>query len=478
VGRKPVSMLRGLVVDARRYTVVLLIGLVVVLVSAAPAFAQPSGIFGVFSQCPTRVPSVRLCTFDRLNSGEFVIGGVKVPIEKTLTLQMGFIPTGNPGNQQEYFGAPAKDGESLSKTELNVPAELLGTPLTVVPELLPGDKDRVIFNEFALASQEGEGLIIPLRLHLKNPFLGDSCYIGSESHPLQIRLTSGVTHPPSGVESRHGVRGEATTLEEEAEVMLNLEGASLVDNTFSVPGAEGCGAAPPNVSLDARVDEDLKIPSGAGENVAVLGGELNLASQEAVVASERWVPSFAPPVLGGLPVSNVTHVGATLNGTLNPGGAPDDYHFQYGTTTAYGSFEPIPENYTPTTNQTITISQPIAGLQPGTTYHYRLIAENPSGIRADGPDETFTTLPTLVPTMQTGSTSDTGVLILLPSSGIAPPAATPPASSSTPPAHRTPNAHRSAKKHTRAKRHTKHLVNTNTGRRKKHAVRHERRKGR
>ncbi len=59
---------------------------------------------------------------------------------------------------------------------------------------------------------------------------------------------------------------------------------------------------------------------------------------------------------------------------------------------AIGSFEPIPENYTPSTGETITVSQPIAGLQAGTTYHYRLVADNPEGLRVVGPDKMFTTL--------------------------------------------------------------------------------------
>jgi len=36
----------------------------------------------------------------------------------------------------------------------------------------------------------------------------------------------------------------------------------------------------------------------------------------------------------------VTKDSATLNGTVNPQGSPTTYHFEYGTSTAYGSATP------------------------------------------------------------------------------------------------------------------------------------------
>jgi hypothetical protein len=56
-------------------------------------------------------------------SGEFSIGSTKVPINQTITLQGGAVST---GKLNEYFLLPAKDGNSLSKTALNVPGGLAG----------------------------------------------------------------------------------------------------------------------------------------------------------------------------------------------------------------------------------------------------------------------------------------------------------------------------------------------------------------
>jgi hypothetical protein len=382
----------------------------VALASASPAVAEPKGIFKIFRECPTEIPGIAQCLFDQLSSGEFSIGAVRVPIDKTLTLQLGDIPVD--GSEVEFFGVPAKNGESLSKTELNAPVSILDMKVTVIPELVASEKSQVIINEFNLFNAEGTGLTVPMRFHLMNGALGDSCFIGSESTPLQLHLTDGATHPPKGFESLQGTVGSAETLEEGKRLMVRVKGGSLVDNTFPAPGAEGCGdTSSGKGSLDGAIDEKLKIPDKAGENAVVLGGELNLVGPvEVVVDSESWpvAPSLTPPVPGGLPASDVTQSVATLNGTLQTSEAPVDYHFEYGTTTSYGQIAPIPELYTPITNETLPVSELVGGLQPGTTYHYRLVASNPTGIRVVGPDETFTTLPIPTPPVQAGGTSNSG----------------------------------------------------------------------
>lgn len=288
------------------------------LAFASPAMAEPKGIFKIFKQCPTEIPGVVLCTFAQTTGGEFSIGTTKVPINKTITLQGGDIKTGNPEFPREFFAVPAKNGESLSKTELNVPGGLAGiinceeikgngffekaarelckatfenklTGVTATTELVANAKNPVLFNEFNLAEQEGTALTLPLRVHLKNPFLGNSCYIGSESSPLQLHLTTGETHPPAGFTPLHGALGEPETLEEKEQIMLRITGNSLVDNTFSAPGATGCGEFLfVKGFLDSIINGKIKIPNKAGENKAILNGELNAAAADAVIASEKF----------------------------------------------------------------------------------------------------------------------------------------------------------------------------------------------
>ncbi|MGH2853814.1 MAG: hypothetical protein ACRDLF_06445, partial [Solirubrobacteraceae bacterium] len=118
---------------------------------------------------------------------------------------------------------------------------------------------------------------------------------------------------------------------------------------------------------------------------------------------------FNPPVISGLPASSVGQFAATLNGALQTREALVNYHFEYGTSTAYGQVAPVPDNYAPITTSTVPVSQPVGGLQAGTTYHYRVVASSPGGTEVAGPDETFTTLPVPAPTVQTGGASGVGV---------------------------------------------------------------------
>jgi hypothetical protein len=87
--------------------------------------------------------------------------------------------------------------------------------------------------------------------------------------------------------------------------------------------------------------------------------------------------------------AQVTGTAATLRGTVNPHGSEANCYFQYGATTAYGAQTPtfgVGNGTAP-----LKVSQPIAGLQLGTAYHFRLVAVTSTGAVVDGADRVFTT---------------------------------------------------------------------------------------
>jgi hypothetical protein len=84
----------------------------------------------------------------------------------------------------------------------------------------------------------------------------------------------------------------------------------------------------------------------------------------------------------------VASFSATLNGSVNPHQLTTSVHFQYGTTTGYGS---TTANQTFTGNTTHSVAANISGLAASTTYHFRIVATNSGGTRY-GSDRTFTTL--------------------------------------------------------------------------------------
>ncbi len=105
---------------------------------------------------------------------------------------------------------------------------------------------------------------------------------------------------------------------------------------------------------------------------------------------------ITPPPNNGAPVVNtsaatgVTSTSATLNGTVNPEGLPTTYTFDGGLDTSYGDQQPSPQANVGSGTSPIGESTTVTGLDPSTTYHYRIEATNSAGITY-GSDVTFTT---------------------------------------------------------------------------------------
>jgi len=98
-------------------------------------------------------------------------------------------------------------------------------------------------------------------------------------------------------------------------------------------------------------------------------------------------PDLTPPIVTTDPASMVTSSTADLNGTVQPNGKATNYWFEYGTDTSYGSTTPSTGIGSTGTYSPV---ESISGLTPSTTYHFRLVAQNPDGITY-GADRTFTT---------------------------------------------------------------------------------------
>jgi len=277
-----------------------LIGVAVVaslaIVGVPSAMATPKGGYAVFAQCPLGTPHMNGCLYSPTESGYITIGKQEVPIVNTQVLQGGTL------RETELYVkhmVAAKNGETLTKTAQKVPGGLSGsvnctkisnfllrisceaifenglTGVNAVTELAAPAED-VVLNTAYEQLGVGPALTLPVKVRLENPLLGSECYIGSNSSPITLSLTTGkTTGGPTGSP------GEQTTTEEGG--ILVISKVSLVSNTFSAPGATGCGLFG---LLDGIINEKLGLPSAAGKNTAVLNGKVELASASLVEESE------------------------------------------------------------------------------------------------------------------------------------------------------------------------------------------------
>ncbi len=73
-------------------------------------------------------------------------------------------------------------------------------------------------------SEEGDALVLPVKIKLSNSFLGSNCYIGSNAKPVVINFTTGETSPPPPNKPIHGALGSLSF--NEAGTILTVSGGA------------------------------------------------------------------------------------------------------------------------------------------------------------------------------------------------------------------------------------------------------------
>ena len=131
-------------------------------------------------------------------------------------------------------------------------------------------------------------------------------------------------------------------------------------------------------SEPADADGDLRVNSS---------GYLYLPQRQRV---DIFTPDPPVPTATYHPVSAPTTTAGTLNATIDPngGGEVTACRFEYGTTTAYSAGTPPCEPATHFSAAT-DVSAELSGLTTGTSYHYRVVAEDANGVKY-GADQVYT----------------------------------------------------------------------------------------
>lgn len=256
-----------------------LAGVAVIALASAlfmqPAYGVETDIYDPFTKCPTDHPLLNDPDF--MWAGGGCVASITQP-GSTFTIGDRTTETTNPSTTQWAFGSFDEEVGSLpvvpgSTSVTAQPEEVEGGLLGLVPpEALAGILDPVlgVQSRVEAAGDVSEWLLAPpttrLKIKLINPVLGDNCYIGSDDDPIVLQ--------PEEV--------EAGALEFEDDpngfevFIIRSVGSVLVDDTFAVPEARGCG--PLGIGLlDPLINLQVGLPSPSGANEARFLADTHIA---------------------------------------------------------------------------------------------------------------------------------------------------------------------------------------------------------
>jgi hypothetical protein len=244
-------------------------------VEVAPAAATKDPLnkinkaeFAKFINCP--LTTGKACIYGETLEGEFKLGNKATPIVNPTILQGGFAYI---GTETLPITPPLYGAEELSAVSQPIPggltgaSELIGGPASATAELAGTAVVTAVFLGFG----HDTAVELPIKVHLQNELLGPNCYIGSDAEPIVLKLTDGTTKPPAGTEPMTGKIGINEGRDKGR--LIAFINNTLVDNTFAVPAAKGCGT---NALLEpivtAAVNTAIGLPSAAGLSHAILTG--------------------------------------------------------------------------------------------------------------------------------------------------------------------------------------------------------------
>ncbi len=181
--------------------------------------------------------------------------------------------------------------------------------------------------------------------------------------------------------------------------MLGTDTSYSLGPVLATEGELGAGFGDSEVSVDLRAEGHELQPNTEYHYQAVATN--SAGSIEGGDAAFLTPPN--PPTATTGEASEVTPESAMVSGTVNPGSsghsAQDDttYLFQYGLDTLYGSQAPLAPEDAGEGESPVPATAELEDLEPGTTYHYRIVATNDNSGTPQtvyGEDKTFTTVST------------------------------------------------------------------------------------
>lgn len=228
-------------------------------------------VFPNFSGCPRTNPDVRGCLDIQSVSGSLEIKGFTVPLGESLEIRGGIN-----GESTPWRFIPPTGTNGFFSRAIRIPGGILGIEFPIPGNAVLATAQLAGPASSILISQtEQVSVSLPVKVKLDNPILGSNCYIGTNSNPARLNLTTGTTSPPPPNRPISGEIGEFSAEEEGGRIIFKFLGQRNVDNAFAVPGASGCGLLG---IVDPLVNLRLRLPSAAGNNTMIVVNNVALGS--------------------------------------------------------------------------------------------------------------------------------------------------------------------------------------------------------
>ena len=253
---------------------------------AAGAAVSLNGAWAPFTRCPVDDPAM-LAVDGRATTGFCIAasspGGSMKLGNTTATTGETNMQFGLTGPQYAPSTVVSPPGGAIVAAPVDVPGGLLGLMcpsadlvVTSVCNLITDNAVNAVTASVQAAGNPSDFkldalitgapiLTLPIKIQLQNALLGSNCYIGSDADP--ILLHPAVTDVFNIKASQSYFATDGTPNAKGPLFLLEATGVTEADNSFSVPGASGCGLAG---VLDAAINLKVGLPSPSGNNSLVL----------------------------------------------------------------------------------------------------------------------------------------------------------------------------------------------------------------
>jgi hypothetical protein len=174
---------------------------------------------------------------------------------------------------------------------------------------------------------------------------------------------------------------------------VNPEGLPVTKCEFEYGPTTTYGQRVPCEPSPGSGDSSVKVTATATGLIPITEYHFRLVAGNANGQVEgddaAFTSPLGPPAVESESIADVTAESATLQAQVDPGGSETTYHFEYGTSEAYGQSTPE-SSPIGSGGSGVPVAVNIQGLRPASTYHYRVVARNALG-QTDGADSTFMT---------------------------------------------------------------------------------------